>query len=408
MMKICENYHYIILGAGIIGLSIARALKVKEPHCRILIVEKEHEAGLHGSGRNSGVLHSGIYYPSDTIKAQVCAVGARLMADYCQRHGLPINKMGKVIVPLKAEDDPQIEILHNRARANGARVEIISRAELEQVEPEARSASGRALYSPDTAVVDPGAILKQLVKDLKKQDVELLFSTPGYEISADESVLTVSGKACHYDTLYNATGLYADKVAKQFRAGLNYDILPFKGQYYKCSEHAGISFNGLIYPVPDLNVPFLGIHTVKSVDGSIYFGPTAFPALGRENYSGLDGVSLLESGDIVKQLLKQYWYNHQGFRNYAHAEGLKIFKRHFTRSLRKMVPSIKPEHLLPSNKVGIRAQLLNTSTNKLEMDFIVEQRDNTFHVLNAVSPAFTGAFEFSRLLVNRQLDLIQV
>ncbi len=398
-----ENYDYIVLGAGIVGLTIARALVDRESDSKILIIEKEDKAGCHGSGRNSGVLHSGIYYPSESIKAMVCAKGSKAMADYCDQYRLPINRMGKVIVPTKESDDPQVDLLYQRAQKNGARVEIIDEHQLKEIEPAARTATARALYSPDTAVVDPKAILKMMIEELTKKGVHFRFSAQCKSADFRQSVIYVENEKLTYGMLYNATGQYADKIAKMFGAAKNYTSLPFKGIYYKLSAESHIQFNGLVYPVPDLNVPFLGVHTVKTIDGNQYLGPTAIPAFGRENYRGWHGINLAESGNISYHLLKQYYKNNQGFRQFAHEEASRFFKKNFTKAVQALIPAIKQKHLLPSNKVGIRAQLLDTKTNKLEMDFLVERKGNTVHILNAVSPAFTGSLKFSELVVNEKI-----
>ncbi len=398
-----KNFDYIILGAGIVGLTIAKTLVEKYSDSKILIIEKEPQSGLHGSGRNSGVMHSGIYYPSDSLKALVCSEGSKKMASYCDEHNLPINRMGKVVVPTKEHDDPQVELLFQRGQENGAKVEIIDEQQLKEIEPDARTASGRALYSPNTAVVDPKAILKKIINELEDNNVEIQYSTQCKSVDAKKSIIYTEKDKMSYGVLYNATGQYADKIAKLFGAAENYTSLPFKGLYYKLSHESNIHFNGLIYPVPDLNVPFLGVHTVKTIDGNQYLGPTAIPAFGRENYQGLEGVNIAETGQISYHLIQQYIKNNQGFRQFAHEEAFRFLKKNFTQAVQALVPAIKEEYLLPSNKVGIRAQLLNTKTRKLEMDFLVERKDNTVHILNAVSPAFTSSLKFAELVVENKI-----
>ena len=396
-----KHYDHVIMGAGIIGLTIARELINKFPKSKILLIEKEPMSGLHGSGRNSGVMHSGIYYPPDSLKGIVCAEGSKRMADYCMENNLPINRMGKVVIPTKIEDDPQVELLYERAIKNSAKVELIDEQQLKSIEPEAKSISGRALYSPGTAVVDPKAILKSLVKELKDKGVKIHYLARCISAESKKSVINVDTDKISYGELYNATGQHADKVAKMFGAAKNYTSLPFKGMYYKLSPKSNIRFNGLIYPVPDLNVPFLGVHTVKTINNDQYLGPTAIPAFGRENYTGFEGVNLSESSQISYHLVRQYIKNNQGFRQYAHEEAFRFLKKNFTSAVQALVPGIKEEYLLPSNKVGIRAQLLNTKTNELEMDFLVERKGNTVHILNAVSPAFTSSLKFAELVVNK-------
>jgi len=382
-------YDYIVLGAGITGLCIAREIKRRSPAASILILEKEPRLGAHGSGRNSGVMHSGIYYPEHSLKAKVCSEGAREMVAYCRERKLPVNPMGKVVVPTKQDDDQQVDVLYQRAIANGANARIIDEAELKELEPFARTASGRALFSPDTSVIDPMAVLQSLAGELEEQGVKLLLASPCLSARpASSSVTTPSGRFT-YGYLVNATGQFSDHVARHFSVGSDYTLLPFKGMYFKVAKEAGVHFNRLIYPVPDLNMPFLGIHSVTTIDGDMYFGPTAIPAFGREHYQGLKGIELGEAAVISYYLMLQYVKDNQGFRRFAHDEAGRFMKKRFAESAQKLVPAIKAEHLLPSNKVGIRAQLLDKRNHQLVTDFVVEHHDNTTHILNAISPAFT-------------------
>lgn len=395
------HYDTIIIGAGIIGLSIARELKRQDADISILILEKEAHLGAHGSGRNSGVLHSGIYYPEDSLKAKVCRNGAIAMAEYCEKYGLPIKRLGKVIVPLKTEDDAQIDLLYKRAINNGANVSLIDNIQLKDIEPEVCSVSGKALYSPDTAVIDPSAVLEHLADDLQKKGVHIQFNSPVKKADPDKNqVEAYPGKQYVYGRLFNATGQFTDRIAHLFGIGKKFTLLPFKGFYYRLSENSNLHINGLIYPVPDLNVPFLGIHSVKIITGEIYFGPTAVPAFGREHYQGLKGIELQDGALISYQLVQQYIRNKQGFRRFVHEEAGRFLKRKFVEAAQALVPGLKPEHLVVSDKVGIRAQLLDRDKHELVMDFIIERKDNTVHVMNAVSPAFTSAFEFAKHIIS--------
>lgn len=397
-----KNYDLIVLGAGITGLSVARQKILDEPDCKILIIEKECKAGMHGSGRNSGVLHSGIYYPTDTLKAKFCSEGSKLMANYCKKNNLPIVKCGKVVLPTKAEDKGQIDILYERGLKNGASVKIISQKELSEIEPEANTMTQRALYSPNTSVVDPYAILDKIQTELNNSGVTILFNEKVISANPDQSTIkTNKDNNFKYKHLINCTGQHSDIVSKIFNVGKKYTLLPFKGLYYGLNKNSNIQLNGLIYPVPDLNVPFLGIHSVKLVDGGIFFGPTAIPAFGREHYQGFKGVNIKEASSISYHLLRQYISNKQGFRSYTHQEASRFLKSEFLKSMQSLIPRLSSGDLIESEKVGIRAQLLDTERNELVMDFIVKRVDNTTHVLNAVSPAFTSAFSFAKYILNK-------
>jgi len=395
------NYDLIILGAGITGLSVARQKLIENPDCQILIIEKECKIGMHGSGRNSGVLHSGIYYPSDTLKAKFCSEGSKLMASYCEKYNLPLMKCGKVILPTKSEDEDQID-LYKRGVKNGASVKIISQKELREIEPEASTIAQRALYSPNTSVIDPYAVLSKIQSELNNSDVIILFNEKVISANPDQSTITTNkDNNFKYKHLINCTGQYSDVVSKLFNVGKKYTLLPFKGLYYGLSKNSNIRLNGLIYPVPDLSVPFLGIHSVKLVNGSVYFGPTAIPAFGRENYQGFEGVNIKDASSISYHLLRQYISNKKGFRAYTHQEASRFLKSEFLKSIQSLVPNLSSNDLVISHKVGIRAQLLDTKHNELVMDFVVEKVDNTTHVLNAVSPAFTSAFSFAKYILNK-------
>lgn len=395
-----QTADFIIIGAGIMGLAIARQLKINTPEARIIILEKEAQIGLHASGRNSGVLHSGIYYPENSLKAKVCTEGAKAMATYCDEHNLPITRIGKVIVPTHPQDDSQLDLLYSRAINNKANVHILDEHQLKELEPAVKTATGRALFAPETAVIDSKAILQHLSQQLQKQGVEIKLNSQLQQVDAQQRTIQVNDTTITFNHLFNAAGLYADVVAKKFGIADEYTMLPFKGIYYRLDPKSNIQINRLIYPVPDLNVPFLGVHLTKGVTGDVMVGPTAIPALSRENYHGLSGIKLEETINIGWNLLRQYLNNKQGFRNFAHQEAGRFYKTKFTEAAAKLVPTLKPEHLLPSTKIGIRAQLLDLNKRELVMDFLVKKTDHSTHILNAVSPAFTSAFSFANLVIN--------
>lgn len=395
-----RSFDFVIVGAGIVGLSLARELQSRYPQKKIAVLEKEASLGKHASGRNSGVLHSGIYYPTGSLKAKLCAEGARELGTYCRDHGLPIQKLGKVILPIQDQDDAQLELLLSRARSNGAKAELIDQQSLQQIEPHAVSRTGKALHSPETSVVDPMAILTHVSNSLRSKGVELFLNAKTENVDGPNSSLTASSEIFRYGHLFNTAGVYADVIAKAFGIGKKYTILPFKGTYYQLSDASHITVRGLIYPVPDLRVPFLGVHFTRNISGNVYLGPTTIPAFGRENYTGLDGVHFSDATGILTGILQQFVRNKQGFRTLILEEASRFFKNQFIKGARALVPEIKPQHLIPCDKVGIRAQLLDKEKKELVMDFLVESGKNSTHILNAVSPAFTSAFSFARFVVN--------
>jgi L-2-hydroxyglutarate oxidase LhgO len=387
---------FVVVGAGIVGLTIALELKRRLNDAEILVLEKEPEPGRHSSGRNSGVLHSGIYYPPGSLKARVCGQGAREWASYCQERGLPMNRIGKVLVPLRQEDAVQLDMLEARAAENGVDAVRIGRAELKELEPEARSATGEALFVRSTSVVSSAHSLASVVQDVQDAGIQILCGGTIDRVDPGGRELVWGGERVSYGHLVNTAGLHADTVAQRFGVGERYTLLPFKGIYWKLDAGSGIDIRHLIYPVPDLRVPFLGIHTTTAVDGSVYVGPTAVPAFGRENYRGLEGVTTGELARIVSQLSRQYVSGRNGFRRLAWHEGRRYLKPWFVEAAQQLLPRLRSEHLLPCTKVGIRAQLLDKKAGELVTDFLVEAGPASTHVLNAISPAFTSAFPFAR------------
>ncbi len=397
-------YDYVIIGAGILGLTLAHELSNQDIGASILLLEKESSVGKHGSGRNSGVLHSGVYYPENTLKAKFCADGAKKMMEFCAENGLPLNRLGKIIVPLNESDDSQLKLLFSRAQKNKANVSLVDEKQISEIEPEAYSITGQALYSPDTSVVDPKLILTKLLEKLVSSGVRILFDQEVKSAEPEKSMLYTETFSVKYGFLYNVSGQCIDKVTKYFGVGNEYITIPFKGKYYKLDRNkSDLNINGLIYPVPDLNVPFLGVHSVKTISNQIYFGPSAIIALGRENYHGLDKIEIIDAIINGFYLAGQYIKDKQGFRQYAANEMGRYFKHGFVESIRQMIPGLNENSLAACNKVGIRAQLFNKDKKELVMDFLFKKEENTLHVLNAVSPAFTSSFSMAKHIVSQSL-----
>lgn len=395
---------FLVIGAGVVGLAIARELKTRYPDQSVLVLEKEVSPAKHSSGRNSGVLHSGIYYSPDSLKAKVCVRGSIEMAEFCRENGLTCHGIGKVLVPVRAEDGPQLDLLAERAQANGVRAEYLDQQQLAELEPETRSATGKALFVPATAVVNPKAVMAALVEDLERKGVEVRCGAELISVDPIGKRAQLSSACIPYGHAFNAAGLHADRIAHLFNMGRRYTLLPFKGLYWRLDPGAGFQIRHLIYPVPDLRVPFLGVHTTTNADGKIYIGPTAVPAFGRENYRGIQGVSGDELVRIGSLLGRQFYHGHDGFRQLAWQEGRRYFKPWFAQAAQALLPRLKAEHLQPSDKVGIRAQMLDRKTSRLVTDFVIERGQGSTHVLNAISPAFTSAFPFARLVLDQFME----
>jgi len=395
-----KNFDFLIIGGGIVGLSLARQLRISYgDSVSIGVLEKESAVGRHSSGRNSGVMHSGIYYAGGTLKARVCGTGAREMMSWCEERGLPVLRCGKVLVPARLEDASQVDVLLDRARQNGVEARRLDRKELAELEPEARSATGDAIWCPGTSVIDPKSALLHIADELSDAGVSIMTGEAFLGLGPERDSVVTTREQIGYGHLINAAGLHADKVAHAFGVGKRYVLLPFRGAYWKLSPNSGLDIRHLVYPVPDLQVPFLGVHTTTTASGSTYFGPTAMPALGRENYKGLEGLEGSEVAKILSRLGYQFASNRQGFRNLALQEGKKMFKAGFVREAQLLIPRLKAQHLLPCDKVGIRAQMLDLERRELVMDFLIEKGKSQTHILNAISPAFTSAFPFARYVV---------
>lgn len=401
---IIHTHDFVVIGAGMVGLTIAREIKKRYPDQSVLVLEKESAPGKHSSGRNSGVLHSGIYYPPNTLKARVCNQGARELAQYCQEKGLPLSNIGKILVTTRTEDAAQFETLVERAATNGIDVMRLDAEQLKKMEPEARSATGEALFVKQTSVVDPLAVLKSVLADALEAGVEIRYEAHIASVDVASRTLRGDGFSIIYGHVVNAAGLHADQIAHLFGVGERYTLLPFKGIYWKLRPDSGIHVRHLIYPVPDLRVPFLGVHTTTSVSGDTYLGPTAVPAFGRENYVGMQDVTMPELMRIGGLLTQQFTLGRDGFRRLAWQEGRRYFKPWFAEAARAILPRLRPDDLIPTSKVGIRAQMLDRVSGRLVNDFLVESGENSTHVLNAISPAFTSSFPFARFIVDTYLS----
>jgi len=391
---------YLIVGAGIVGLTVARELRKRHPASSIILLEKEPDVGMHASGRNSGVMHSGIYYGSSTLKARVCSTGAARMRDFAAEHGIACNRSGKVIIATSEQDLPVVERLLNNAKENGINAERLDEAGVRQHEPHA-SPYKVGIYSPDTAVIDSKAVVRKLRELLEQSGVQFRFGEPVTAVQQETKTVQTPKGRYEYGFLFNCAGASADRVAKLFGLGADYTLIPFKGIYYKLRPERSELVRSNIYPVPDINLPFLGVHLTRVISGDVYVGPTAIPAFGRENYGILKGMELGESLKIGGELISMYLENQQNFRLLVHTEVRKYLKPYFVEAAQKLMAELRPDDLVACDKVGIRPQLVNTKKKSLEMDYIIEQTPHSLHVLNAISPAFTSSLAFAEWIVDK-------
>ena len=379
-----SKYDYMIVGAGIIGMTIAYELKQQNRDLKIAIIDKEEDVAKHASGRNSGVLHAGFYYTADSLKAKFTVEGNKLMKEFCKQNDITVKATQKIVVAKDETEVQGIYELQKRAEINGVETIVIDEESVAKIDSNIKTYK-KALFSPTTASVDPKKICFTLKEVLKEKGIEFFFNTTFESCKLD------------YKYLINSAGAYADKIAQQFGLAQNYTLLPFKGIYLQyMTNKTDVKIN--IYPVPNLKNPFLGVHYTITSDGTIKIGPTAIPAFWRENYQGLSRFNFKEIFEILYYETKLFILNSFNFRNLAIEEMKNYSSKVFIQKAKDMVKNIGNDFRpIPA---GIRAQLLDTKTNELVQDFVLEHGENSTHVLNAVSPAFTCSFAFAKYVVN--------
>ncbi len=393
-MQTCD---FFVIGAGVVGINVARELAERFPGASIVLIEKETDAALHASGRNSGVLHAGFYYTEDSLKARFSRDGNSALTEYCDRNGLPIRKCGKLVVAQTPNEVPSLEILMKRAANNGVKLEKITEDEARKIEPKVRT-TGYALFSPTTSSVDPATVVEHMKRDALAAGVDCRFGVKYLGRSAD-GIETAEGRFSAGYTV-NAAGLYADKIAQDFGFSGDYYLLPFKGLYLY-STHPKGSLATNIYPVPNLSNPFLGVHFTVAVDGAIKIGPTAIPAFWREQYRGMDNFVFSEFSETFRRQAGLFFNAGFDFHRLAYEEIRKYHKPHMIRQSFLLANGFDRHSFGKWGRAGIRAQLVKKSDNSLEMDFVLEGDDRSMHILNAVSPAFTCSIPFSKFVVDR-------
>ena len=392
-------YDYLVIGMGIIGLNIAKNLKEKFPHTKILMIDKEKEIALHGSGRNSGVLHAGFYYTANSLKAKFTKEGNIALKKFCKQRNLKVNFCKKVVVALNEKELEGLEELKRRGDINGVELELISEEKLKSLYPNVKTYK-KALLCPSTASINPRIVTKEFAKVVEELGVKLILGAK-YLSNKNNRIQTSKGEF-EAKKVINCAGLYADKIAKDFGFCKDYVIIPFKGIYLKDKKNIS-NLKTNIYPVPNLANPFLGVHYTLTVDNESKIGPTAIPAFWRENYKGFSNFKLDEFIQILYYETKLFLSNAFGFRTLAFSE-VRKYKMTYLKSL-AMTLTQKMNHdgFTSWSTSGIRAQLLNKNTLELVQDFIVESDENSIHILNAVSPAFTSSMPFASWVVQEHI-----
>ena len=392
------KYDFAIIGSGIIGLTLAFKLKQKFNNSKITIFEKEPNSTSHGSGRNSGVLHSGIYYEPGSLRANLCVTGAKELKEYIKSENLWINECGKLLLPTSEYSYSNLENLFNRAKKNGVEINKIKNEEIKRIEPNTNCQFEYGLHVPFTSVADPKEVSKSLIENLRKMNVEINYNFKILKIN--EQKLFTQNNTVEAGHIFNCAGLFADEIAKNSNLEFRYSFLPFKGKYWKI-KNKNFKLNHLVYPIPDLRYPFLGLHSSHNRHGDFYIGPSSTPVFGREQYNGILGDNLKESIGLIFNFSKKIIFNENKLRTLALQELSLLTKRGFFDQIKKMFNNINPDDLeLSDQKVGIRSQIFDPQSKNLVNDFVVINQKNATHVLNAISPAWSASFAFADHLIN--------
>lgn len=392
--------NFFIIGSGIVGLTTAIKLKKKDKNLNISILEKENSSTQHGSGRNSGIIHSGVYYPPYTLKAKLCVNGSRQLKNYVKDKKLWIDECGKILIPTSKETVHNLDVLLHRARENSVEAELISNSDAEKLEPNINSDFDKAIFIPFTSIVSPKEVMTSLIKDFSEIGGVINYNEEVINIDSKQNKILTRKNSYNFDYILNCSGLHADTIAKSAGLDFDYSFLPFKGKYWKIKKN--YKLNRLIYPIPDLNFPFLGVHTAHNKSNEVFLGPTSTPVFGRESYSFWNNFKLSEISELLPSFLYKIIKNQNNLRNLAFREIKMLTKQGLINEIKKIIKNVEVKDLVYyEEKTGIRSQIFDNKSENLINDFVVKKfNNNQLHVLNAVSPAFTASFAFADYLIS--------
>jgi L-2-hydroxyglutarate oxidase len=396
---VSEMFDYCVIGAGIVGLSIAYKLTEKHPSASVLILEKESKIGRHQTSHNSGVIHAGIYYVPGSLKARLCRQGLFETKAFCDQHGIAYETCGKLIVATNKVEEERVEQLFLRAIKNGANVQLIRKTELSDLEPNVEGTL--AILSPETGIVDYSSIadkLKELLAD--RIQITLNESVVSLQEKTDLVAVSTTGKTYLARKVIACAGLQADRIARLAGLDLNYRIVPFRGEYFQLPRSKNNIVKHLIYPAPDPKLPFLGVHLTRMIDGSVTVGPNAVLGWAREGYKKYSA----DFGDVADFLkFRGFWKLIWKNRIHAMTE-LKnsMLKSAYLKECQKYCPSLNLEDLLPY-RAGIRAQVVSSDGVAVH-DFLIKKTARMLHVINAPSPAATSALPIADIIVEESFD----
>jgi L-2-hydroxyglutarate oxidase len=385
-----------VVGGGILGLAVAERVLREEPSAQVTVLEKEHDWARHQTGRNSGVIHSGLYYPPGSLKATWCRAGAQALLDLARSEGVPHRVTGKLVVATEESELGPLAALQERGVANGLTVTRLSAAQAREREPHVTALA--ALHVAETGIIDYRAVCAVLVRRLRDGGARLL---PGTEVVGGQErgagvVLETTRDEVEADAVVVCAGLHADRVARLLGHRPSVRIVPFRGEYRSLATDAARLVHGLVYPVPDPRFPFLGVHLTRGIDGDVHAGPNAVLALAREGYGWRD----VRAADLAGTLAYPGFWRlaRRHHRSGAAEVARSLSTRRFAESVRRLVPELREEDLVPA-PAGVRAQAVRPDGTLVD-DFLVERHGRVVHLLNAPSPAATASLEIARHVVD--------
>jgi len=395
-----QVFDFVVIGGGIVGLSTAKALLGRHPGARLAVLEKEGGWARHQTGHNSGVIHSGIYYKPGSLKARFCLEGARALVEFCRERGIDYEVCGKIIVATEPGELPLLDALYERGLKNGLAVEKLDPMELKEAEPHANGLA--ALSVPSTGIVDYTRVARAFATLVEEKGGQLLTGTTVQGVSEGGHVVEVRTNRglIRARTLVNCAGLHSDRVARLCGVDPGTKIVPFRGEYYELRSEKRYLVKNLIYPVPNPNFPFLGVHFTRSVEGMVEAGPNAVLGLAREGYKKTDFVLK----DFVEELTYPALWRlaRTNWRTGVGEIHRSLSKKAFVRGLQKLVPEVREGDIIPI-AAGVRAQAL-TKEGKLVDDFLISEGEKSIHVLNAPSPAATASIPIGEEIARRTVE----
>ncbi|MDO5615011.1 MAG: L-2-hydroxyglutarate oxidase [Cruoricaptor ignavus] len=385
-------YDYVIIGAGLVGISTAYHLKLNNPEFKVLVLEKEEDVSMHQSGHNSGVIHSGIYYKPGSLKARNCIEGYQSVVNFAKEYGIRYDICGKIIVATSSEEIPYLDNIYKRGLENGlSDITYLSREEFREIEPHCEGI--KAIKVPQTGIIDYPAIAQKLKELFENLGGVIFFNQKVTNIKNGQiNVIVTSNQEYQTKTVISCAGLYSDKISKMTNPKNDFIIVPFRGEYYKLKDHKKSLVKNLIYPVPDPNFPFLGVHFTRMIDGNVEAGPNAVLAFKREGYKFSD-FNFSDTLDTFTW--PGFWKIAAKYGKTGMGEMYRsLSKTAFTKALQKLIPEIQKNDLVAGG-AGVRAQALNREGQLID-DFDIVKTSNIVHVRNAPSPAATSSLTIGK------------